>query len=266
MQSLQNTQKEIVYLDVEKIYPNPYQPRKVFEEQSIDELAQSIENYGVIEPIIVREKKCIYELVAGERRLKACKKINMAKIPAIIVNANNQTSACMSLIENVQRETLNFIEEAEGFQTLMVDFGFTQEQIANMIGKSQSMVSNKLRLLKLKKDIKNTIIQNKLTERHARALLKINDQRVQREVLSKILKFDLNIQKTEQLVENTLKRIRGESLKNPKKIKGYIGDLRIFTNTIKCAVETMKQSGVDTKYCVKKEDDGYEIKIKVCME
>ena len=164
MQSLNNNQKEIIYLDVEKIYPNPYQPRKIFEENSIEELSISIEKYGVLEPILVREVKgSFYELVAGERRLKACKKIGIAKIPAIITNINKKDSACMALIENVQRERLNFIEEAEGFQTLMVDFGYTQEEIAKIIGKKQSTISNKLRLLKLKKDIKNTIIQNKLT-------------------------------------------------------------------------------------------------------
>ncbi len=263
MQSLTNTQKEIVYLDVEKIYPNPYQPRKSFEEKAIEDLALSIEKYGVLEPILVREVKGCYELIAGERRLKACKKINMAKIPAIITTINKKDSACMALIEGVQRENLNFIEEAEGFQTLMVDFGYTQGEIAKMIGKKQSTISNKLRILKLKKDIKNTILQNKLTERHARALLKLENEKLQREVLEKIIKFNLNIQKTEQLIDNTIKRLNGESLKSQKNIKGYIGDIRIFTNTIKNAVETMQQSGVDTNYSLIKNENGYEITIKV---
>ncbi len=265
MQSLNNTQKEIVYLDVEKIYPNPYQPRKIFEERTIEDLALSIQSYGVIEPVLVREVKgYFYELIAGERRLKACKKIGIEKIPAVITNINNKDSACIALIENVQRENLNFIEEAEGFQTLMVDFGYTQEEIAMIIGKKQSTISNKLRLLKLKKDIKHTIIENKLTERHARALLKLENEDIQRDVLKKILKFDLNVKKTEELVDNTLKRLLGLSLKEESRIKGYIGDLRIFTNTIKNAVETMQQSGVEANYSVEKKDDGYEINIKVC--
>ncbi len=134
MQSLQNNQKEIIYLDVEKIYPSPYQPRKTFEENSIDELSLSIVKYGVIEPILVRELKgSFYELIAGERRLKACKKIGIEKIPAIISHISEKDSACMTLIENVQRERLNFIEEAEGFQTLMVDFGYTQEEISKIL-------------------------------------------------------------------------------------------------------------------------------------
>nr|WP_317357209.1 ParB/RepB/Spo0J family partition protein [uncultured Tyzzerella sp.] len=265
MQSLKNNQKEIVYLDVEKIYPNPYQPRKIFEENAIDELSTSIIQYGVIEPILVRELKgSFYELVAGERRLKACKKIGMTKIPSIICKINKKDSACMALIENVQRERLNFIEEAEGFQTLMVDFGYTQEEIATIIGKKQSTVCNKLRLLRLKKDIKNIIIENKLTERHARALLKLEKEELQKEALEKILKFDLNVQKTEELIENTLKRLEGKSLKKEKKIKGYIGDLRIFTNSIKCAVDVMKESGIETNYSVIKNENGYEINIKVC--
>lgn len=265
MQSLINNQKEIVYLDVEKIYPNPYQPRKVFEENSIEDLALSIEKYGVIKPILVRDVKgCFYELIAGERRLKACRKIGIEKIPAIIVNINEKDSACMALIENVQREGLNFIEEAESFQTLMVDFGYTQEEIAKIIGKKQSTISNKLRLLKLKKDIKNLILEKKLTERHARALLKIEDEQIQKEILDKIIKFDLNVLKTEELIENTLKRISGVTLKKEKNIKGYIGDIRIFTNTIKNAVDVMRESGIDTDYSLIKSDEGYEIKIKVC--
>ncbi|MBS5794205.1 MAG: ParB/RepB/Spo0J family partition protein [Lachnospirales bacterium] len=267
MQSLKNNQKEIIYLDVEKIYPNPYQHRKIFEEDSIDELSSSIIQYGVIEPILVRELKgSFYELISGERRLKACRKIGIEKIPAIISNINKKDSTCMTLIENVQRERLNFIEEAEGFQTLMVDFGYTQEEIAKIIGKKQSTISNKLRLLKLKKEIKNTIIQNRLTERHARALLKLDNEKTQIEVLEKILKFDLNVQKTEELVENTIKRLNGKSLIQEKKIKGYIGDLRIFTNTVKGAIDVMKESGVNTNYSIIKSKNGYEINIKVYTE
>ena len=265
MQSLTNSQKEIVYLDVEKIYPNPYQPRKVFEETGIDDLAVSIEKYGVIKPILVRNvKDCFYELISGERRLKACKKIGIEKIPSIVVNINEKDSAFMALIENVQKESLNFIEEAESFQTLMVDFGYRQDEISKIIGKKQSNIHNKLLLLKLSKEIKDIILQKNLTERHARALLKIEDERLQKEILDKIIKFDLNVVKTEELVENTLKRKSGISLIEEKKIKGYIGDIRIFTNTIKNAVETMRESGVDTDYSVIKNDDGYEISIKVC--
>lgn len=266
MQNIKTNQKQITYLDVRKIYPNPYQPRKVFDESSIDDLCISIRRYGVIEPILVRRVKDVfYELVAGERRLKACKKLNIEKIPSIVTNMNKKDSACIVLIENVQRERLNFIEEAEGYQTLMVDFGYTQEEIARLIGKKQSTICNKLRLLKLKKDIKNIIIENKLTERHARALLKLDNEQLQREILEKILKFDLNVAKTEELIENTINRLSGKSLKQEKKIKGYIGDLRIFTNTIKGAVDVMKESGVNTNYSIMKSDDGYEINIKVNM-
>lgn len=267
MQSLKNIQNEITYLDVEKIYPNPYQNRKFFEENSIIELSKSIIQYGIIKPIIVREiRGSFYELISGERRLKACKKIGIEKIPAIISNINKKESAFMSLIENIQIEKLNFIEEAEGFQTLMVDFGYTQEEIANIIGKNQTNINNKLCLLNLKKDIKATIIQNKLTEQHALALLKINDENIQREILEKILKFDLNIQKTKELVDNTLKRLNGKSLKKSKKLKIYIGDLRIFTNTIKDAVNIMKDSGFKTKYSIIQNKNEYEINIKIYTE
>ena len=266
MQNLANIEKEIIYLNVDKIYPNPYQPRKIFEEKSLEELSLSIKKYGVIEPITVRLiKGFFYELVTGERRLKACKKLELKKIPAIVISMSDKDSAAIALIENIQRENLNFIEEAEGFQTLMVDFGYTQEEISKIIGKKQSTISNKLRILKLNKSIKTKLIENNLTERHARALLKIENEKTQKEVLEKVIKFGLNVKKTEDLIENTLKRMSGENLKNVQKIKGYISDIRIFTNTIKNAVNVMQESGVNTDYSVIKKDNGYEINIKVCM-
>lgn len=263
MQSLNNIQREIVYLDLEKILPNPYQTRKIFDEVSIDELSKSISKYGVLEPILVREVKGYFEIVSGERRLKACKKLGMIKIPSIIINITKKDSAYITIIENTQRETLNFIEEAEGFQTLMVYFGYTQEEIAKNIGKTENVVNSKLSILRLKKEIKETILQNKLTERHAVALLKLRNYSLQKEVLEKVIKYNLNAKKTEQLVENTIKRNAGISLKNGKKVKCYVSDLRIFTNTIKDAVNTMKCSGIDTNYSIVKNDNGYEIKIKI---
>lgn len=262
-----NKKREMFYLDINRIYPNPYQPRKAFEQNGLNELCNSIEKYGVLEPILVRTlKDSLYEVISGERRLKACKKLGIKKIPAIIVNIPSNETASMVLVENMQRESLNFIEEAEGFQTLMVDFGYTQEDIAKCVGKKQSTISNKLRLLKLKKEIKEIIIENNLSERQARALLKLEDEKTQKEVIGKILKFDLNTQKTEQLVDNTIKKMAGESLKKDKNIKGYIGDIRIFTNTIKNAVDLMKNSGIDTDYSLIKKDGNYEINIKVCVE
>lgn len=257
--------KEIVNISVEKIIPNPYQPRKLFDRNALEELAKSIKKYGIMQPLSVRYiNGILYELVAGERRLRAAKLAGLKEVPVIIVNISDKDSAAVALIENIQRENLNFFEEGEGYRSLMVDFGYTQEEIAEIMGKSQSGVANKLRVLRLDKDIKNIITAEGLTERHARALLKITDKEVQRNILDKVVKFGLNVERTEKLIESALQKIN--EVEEPKPhIKGYIGDIRFFTNTIKSAVNIMKEAGVETDYEMVHNDDGYEIRIKVVM-
>lgn len=265
MKSLLKQKKEITYLPVNKIIPNPYQPRKNFNQNALSDLTESIKVYGVLEPICVRYVRGIYEVIAGERRLLAAKRAGFTEIPCIISHIPDKDSAFIAIIENIQRENLNFFEEAEGYQNLMVDFGYTQEEIAKVVGKKQSTISNKMRILKLPKEIKKQILEHNLSERHARALLKLNHPNVQKEVLEKIIKYDLSISKTEEFVEKTAKRVSGTTIKNNQKIKGYFNDIKIFTNTIKSAVNTMKESGVPTDYSVTKLDDGFEINIKLCM-
>lgn len=259
--------KEIVNLPLDKIIPNPYQPRKRFDKLALEELSKSILKYGIMQPLNVRYiNGMIYELVAGERRLRAAKIAGLTEVPVIIVNISDKDSAAIALIENIQRENLSFFEEAEGYQSLMVDFGYTQDEIADLMGKSQSTVANKLRILRLNRNIKNIIIDENLTERHARALLKLNDEKLQEEVLKKVIKFGLNVARTEDLIETTIKKINGEEEIKPKTtIKGYIGDIRLFTNTIKSAVNIMKEAGVETDYEMVHNDNGYEIRIKVVM-
>lgn len=259
--------KEIVNLSVDKILPNPYQPRKRFDRPALEELSRSILKYGIMQPLSVRYiNGMIYELVAGERRLRAARLAGLNEVPVIIVNISDKDSAAIALIENIQREGLSFFEEAEGYQSLMVDFGYTQEEIADLMGKSQPAVANKLRLLRLSPEIKKTIINEALTERHARALLKLTDKEVQAEVLGKVIKFGLNVSRTEELIEATLKKINGGEEEKPQShIKGYINDIRLFTNTIKSAVNIMKEAGVETNYEMVHNDDGYEIRIKVVM-
>lgn len=259
--------KEIVNLPVEKILPNPYQPRKSFDKISLEELSKSILKYGIMQPLSVRYiNGRIYELVAGERRLRAARLAGLKEVPVLIVNISDKDSAAIALIENIQRENLSFFEEAEGYQSLMVDFGYTQEEIADLMGKKQSTVANKLRLLRLSYQVKKIIIEENLTERHARALLRLNKEKLQLEALKKVVKHGLNVARTEDLIESTLKKINGQEENKPKMtIKGYINDIRFFTNTIKNAVNIMKEAGVDTKYEVVHNDNGYEIKIKVVM-
>lgn len=258
--------KDIIYLDVNKILPSPYQPRKSFDKSTLTDLAKSIKSYGVMQPLSVRYlNRGIYELVAGERRLKAAKLAGLTEIPAIVVNVSDKDSAVMALVENIQRENLGFFEEAEGFQSLMVDFGYTQEEIAGLVGKGQSTVSNKLRTLRLDPVIKGIIVEEGLTERHARALLKLDDVEKQKEALNKVIKYDLNVSKTEELIESMVKKevVKVNAFRG--NIKGYITDIRIFTNTIKNAVDLMKEAGVATEYEIVQSEDGYEIKIKVAL-
>jgi len=258
-------QSEIIYIPIDSIKPNPYQPRKDFNKKALEELSQSIKTYGVIQPISVRKlQDNSYELVAGERRLRASELANLKEIPAIIVDYRDKESAMIALIENLQREDLNFIEEAEGYRNLIEDHGFTQQELAEKIGKSQSTIANKLRLLKLPDDIKRDLLEHNLTERHGRALLKLPDYELQRKVLDKVISNDLNVSNTEKLVKDILDDLTSEKEKEKKKrnIRGFI-NTRIYINTIKNAFKAIKESGVNAKYIEKDKGDYLEVTIMI---
>ena len=193
---MKNIQTEIKYIPIKSIKPNPYQPRKDFNRRALEELSQSIKTYGLIQPISVR-KLCneSYELIAGERRLRASEIAELDEIPAIIVDYKDKDSAMVALIENLQRENLSYIEEAEGYYNLINDHGFTQQELAEKLGKSQSTIANKLRILKLPEDVKKTLVENQLSERHARALLKLPDDELKRKALEKIINNDFTVKK-----------------------------------------------------------------------
>ncbi|MBZ4646148.1 MAG: ParB family transcriptional regulator, chromosome partitioning protein [Petroclostridium sp.] len=240
---------KIINIPIDKIKPNPYQPRKHFDKAALEELCGSIKQYGVLQPINVRKiGSGNYELVAGERRLRASQMANFKEIPAIVVDINDNDSAVLALIENLQREDLNFMEEAEGYFHLISEHGLTQEELAIKIGKNQSTIANKLRLLKLPPLVKKIINDNNLTERHARALLKLPDEQLQLKVLKTVCEKGLNVKKTEELIQKTIDRITEEKdkPKRGKQIRAF-RDIRIFVNTIKQAIDMMKQSGIDAK-------------------
>jgi ParB family chromosome partitioning protein len=242
--------KNITYIGIDYIRPNPYQPRKQFNKLALDELCESIKQYGVLQPINVRKiSLSTYELVAGERRLRAAIMAGVKEIPAIIINVDDNDSAVMALIENLQREDLNYMEEAEGYSNLINEHGFTQEQLAQKIGKSQSTVANKIRLLKLSPLVKKILADNNLTERHARALLKLHDEQLQLKVLRLVCERGLNVKKTEELVERAIDKFSRDVKQNSgeRKMTKAIKDVRIFVNTIKQAIDIMKQSGVNAK-------------------
>jgi len=261
---MKNIQPEIKYIPIESIKPNPYQPRKDFNKKSLEELSKSIKSFGLIQPISVRKlQNENYELIAGERRLRASELAELKKIPAIIVEYKDRESAMLALIENLQREDLNFIEEAEGYYNLIEDHGFIQQELAEKIGKSQSTIANKLRILKLPEDIKKDLIENNLTERHGRALLRLPDYKLQREVMDKVIKRDLNVSRTENLVNDILNDLTEEKLEEGKQnIKGLIST-RIYLNTIKKAYNAIKDSGIDAKYIEKDKGEYVEVSIQI---
>lgn len=255
-------EKNVSFISTDLIAPNAYQPRKVFNDNTIEELAQSIRTYGIIQPLSVRKvDDNNYELVAGERRLRAAKLAGLSEVPAIIVDISDKDSAAIALLENLQREDLNFYEEALAYYNLIQDHSYTQEQLAQVIGKKQSTIANKLRILKLEPEITGKIIENKLTERHARALLKLPTVDLQKEVLDKIVDKSLNVKNTEDLIEKELLKLtNGEVAADGKKrIKG-IFNAAIYVNTIK---QVFDKYGIDAKYRSKELDDSIQVTITI---
>lgn len=256
-----NKKGKFTEIPIERISTNPYQPRKTFHYDSLIELRDSIMQYGLIQPITVRKGTYSqYELIAGERRLKACKLAGMKTIPAIIINADNYKSASLALIENLQRENLNFFEEAEGYSNLISDFSITQEELASRIGKTQATIANKIRILKLSPVIKKIIKTNNLTERHARALLRLPDEETQLKALKYIAEKHLNVTQSDEYI-NYLLQPRATNV--PKKPLRVFKDIRVFTNTIKQAIEMMNQSGIKA-YSEKDENEDYiEYRVRI---
>ena len=243
-------QKNIKYVSIDSKRPNPYQPRKQFNKEALEELCESIKQYGVLQPINVRKISLnTYELVAGERRLRAAKMAGLTEIPVIVVDVDDNSSAVIALIENLQREDLSYMEEAEGYYHLITEQGFRQEELAQKIGKSQSTIANKIRLLKLSPLIKKILADNNLTERHARALLKLHDEQLQLKVLKTVCEKNLNVKKTEELVERAIDKYTRSVVQTDveKKLTRSIKDIRIFVNTIRQSIDIMKKSGVNAK-------------------
>lgn len=255
-------QESITYIAPDMILPNLYQPRKFFDEDAIDELAQSIKAYGIIQPLSVRRMSNErYELVAGERRLRAAKKLGLKEVPAIIVDITDKESAAIALLENLQREDLNYMEEAEAYFNLIKEHGYTQEQLAEVIGKKQSTIANKLRLLKLSHEVRIKLLENKLTERHARALLKLPEEALQIKILEVVIKKALNVKKTEELVEKELLRLSKDEVAadGKKRIKGIFSP-KVYINTIR---QVFDKYGINAQYNSKELEDSIQVTITI---
>ena len=259
--------KVVFQLPIDKIRSNPYQPRKYFNRAALEELSESIKAYGVLQPITVRKMSGgYYELVAGERRLRASEMAGLETIPAILMQVSDSDSAVMAFIENIQRQKLSFLEEAEGYKHMMEDYGLTQEELAVKLSKSQSSIANKLRVLKLEDSVKKLLLEYHFTERHARALLKLPDEETRLFVLAQMVQEEMNVKKTEELVEATLEEMRPRPVeKGEQREKRYVrsSDFRLFTNTIKQSVEVIRRSGMDVVYEDKQDEEGCEIVIRI---
>lgn len=233
---------KVVQVSVSEIVPNPSQPRTEFDFADISSLAESIKQNGILQPLTVRRSECGYELIAGERRLRAAKLVGLEFVPVIVLEISNRASAVLALVENIQRQDLSFFDEANAIEKLISYYGMTQEDAAIKLGKAQSTIANKLRILKLSDDEKSLIVKYNLTERHARALLRLGSKEERILILDKVVKYNLNVERTEQAIEEHIGNVKEkESYKKRSKV---FQDVRIFINTINKAIETMKSAGI----------------------
>ena len=252
---------QVTLLPIEKIIANPEQPRKVFKKEELEELSNSIKDYGVLQPILVRRmEQGIYSIIAGERRYRASCQAGLTEIPAIIQNLEEEQAALIALVENVQREDLNYIEEAKAYKKLMDDFKLTQAEIAQKVGKQQSTISNKIRLLTLPEDILELLTVHGLTDRHARALLRIEEENNRRKIIDKIVKNNLNVKQTEKLIEEFLE---GQAEQKRKKQKVNYISYKIYVNTIRKAFSQIKEIENDAVFS--QEDKGEYLEVKITI-
>ncbi|MBQ3193587.1 MAG: ParB/RepB/Spo0J family partition protein [Oscillospiraceae bacterium] len=225
----------VVFLPTRAIQPNPAQPRKVFREDALDELADSIRRHGILQPLSVRRRGNGYELISGERRLRAAELAGVTDVPCILMNMDDQESGLAAMVENLQRQDLDFIEEAMGLARLARDYGMSQEQLARLLGKSQSAIANKLRILRHSEAVLNALRQANLTERHARALLKLQSQEQTLAAISRIAKEGMSVARTERYVESLL----AQREEQPKK-----ANVGAFLNSLTQNLQKIQLSGI----------------------
>lgn len=256
--------EQIVQIPTEKLLPNPYQPRKQFKSEDMLSLADSIKENGVLQPLLCRQinNSDYYELVAGERRLRASILANLQTVPCIILDCDYEASAVYSILENIQRSDLDFFEEAQAIGHLMNHFGLTQEQIGKKLGKSQSALSNKLRLLRLPVDVRYFIEKEGLTERHARALLKLDSEKDMWTTLKVVSEKKLNVEQTEAYIL----RLTDKTVKPKKNVIKIFKDVRIFVNTFNKAVATMKEAGIEAQSDKTETDEYIEYRVRIPKE
>ncbi|MGK7377251.1 nucleoid occlusion protein [Planococcus sp. 1R117A] len=254
--------EEVVKLPIDKISANKFQPRTVFDEEKIEELARTIHMHGVIQPIVVRtsDEEGNYEIIAGERRFRAMSSLGWQEVPAIVRQLSDKETASIALIENLQREELTSIEEANAYQNLLELQGITQEALAQRLGKGQSTVANKLRLLKLPEEFQTALLNRIITERHARTLLKVKDVEMQKKLFDETVEQGLNVKQLELKVE---KLLSAEPKKAKPRRKAISRDIRIAMNTIKESLSMVTKSGIDLSTEEEEHEEYYQITVKI---
>lgn len=257
-----NNHEEVRQIPIDKIVSSPYQPRTIFDDERIEELAQTIHTHGIIQPIVVRKVGDTYELIAGERRWRACQKLGYETVPAILRELNDSQAASVALIENLQREGLTPIEEAIAYQQLLELHGLTQESLAQRLGKGQSTIANKLRLLNLPQPVQESLMARKISERHARALLSLGQgqEELQLKVLQEILDKELNVKQTEVRIK-ALQEAQ-VPVKKPRKLS-FSRDVRLAVNTIRQSLDMIKQSGISCEQEEEDHEEYYQFVIRV---
>lgn len=255
---------KVVEIEISKIIPNPNQPRTEFSLSDISALADSIAQNGILQPLSVRRVNDSYELIAGERRLRAAKMCELQVVPCIIHEMSDRESAILALVENIQRQDLSFFDEASAIEKLISYYGLTQEEAAQKLGKAQSTVANKLRLLRFTADERELITKFGLTERHSRTLLRLASPEDRLIMLEKIIKNKLNVEKTERLVDDYIGRVKEhQSYQRRSKV---FQNVKIFVNTINRAVETMQAAGISAD-SRKIQGEGYiEYRVRIPVE
>ncbi len=251
--------RRVVYLSVDKIRPNPSQPRRFFDEASLEELSRSILRYGILQPLTVRRGAQGYELIAGERRLRAAKLAGLREVPCLLARADEEASPLLALIENLQRRDLHWYEEASAISKLISAYGLSQEQAAEKLGKSQSAIANKLRLLRLSPECVALLREHGLSERHARALLRLEDNEARLAAAREIAARGWNVSQAEAYIDALLRR--SAATEPPKQPNYIIKDVRIFLNSIRRQLGIMQRAGVDA--AVEREDTEDEIRMVI---
>lgn len=253
--------EEIRKIPIDHIIPNRYQPRTVFDDEKIEELARTIHIHGVIQPIVVREyDQDKFEIIAGERRWRAMKKLEWEEVPAIIKNLSDSETASVALIENLQREELSPIEEAMAYGKLLEIHNLTQEALAQRLGKGQSTVANKLRLLKLPQEVQDALLNKLITERHARSLIPLKNPQLQVQLLAEVIEKSLNVKQTEERVVKLLSQ--NEEKPKPKR-KAFSKDMRIAVNTIRQSLTMVSDSGINLDSEEEEFDEFYQFTIRI---